>query len=85
MSSEIYVLEPVTVVVLTIVAVIVAAAVWMWLRDAEEDRRFAEARTADNHRAQETRHDVATMGQRMQGAKLDGTAGDTGSMREATL
>lgn len=85
MNPEIYTIEPVTAVILTIVAVLVGTAVWMWLRDGEEDRQFAEARRDDNRRALETREEIATIRQRMGGAKLDGTAADTGSMRKATL
>lgn len=85
MNEAIYVLEPLTVVVLTIAAVIVGAAVWLWCRESEADRRFAEDRRDDMRRARETREEVASMRQRMSGAKLDGTAANTGSMRKATL
>jgi Flp pilus assembly protein TadB len=84
-SPDIYVIEPLTWLVLAIAALLVTAAVALWLREAEEDRRFAARRIQDTRDADATRRYVAGMRSRRLGVKLDGTAADTGSMRKATL
>jgi hypothetical protein len=86
--SDMYLIEPVTWIVLGVAFTLVIVTVVLWLRGVYGpggDVEYAQWRRSDARRAADTRERIDTMRDRMGGAKLDGTAADTGAMRKATL
>lgn len=82
MNPDIYVIEPLTWVVLAIVALLVVATVALWLREAhgpDGDGAYADWRREDVRKARETRDQIATMRTRMAVADVH-----SGSMRKYT-